>query len=213
MTAPRKILALALSTALALLAAPARADVPVPAPPRELGAHLDADLDLGVPKGFDESRLSFGAGGRLGWRFDLGPVWLQPEAGGQYTVFTRPESAIPCALCKYFLTEHPVRVFGGLRLGGAGLIAGVIEPALFGHAGYGWDTSGLPSVVTPDGRLTAHVVDRKGPAFDVGFALDVRLVRHFRFGLHAAYNVVVPAAESTDGVRWLTYGLHLGAAL
>ena len=133
MTAPRKILALAPITALALLAAPARADAPAPAPPRALGAHLDADLDLGVPMGFHESRLSFGAGGRLGWRFDLGPVWLQPEAGGHYTVFTRWDPGVPCMSCKDYLTEHPVRVFGGLRLGGAGLIAGVIEPALFGH--------------------------------------------------------------------------------
>ena len=177
MTAPRKILALAPLAALALATSPARAQAPAPAPPRELGAHLDADLDLGVPMGYVESRLSFGAGGRLGWRFDLGPVWLQPEAGGHYTVFTRWSPDLPCDDCKHRLTEHPVRVLGGLRLGGAGLIAGVIEPALFGHAGYGWDRSGTPSIVTADGLTTLpRIVDRRG----TGLRRGVRLRRQDR---------------------------------
>ena len=218
MTAPRKILALAPLAALALATSPARAQEPA-APLRELGVHLDADLDLGAPMGYVESRLSFGAGGRLGWRFDLGPVWLQPEAGGHYTVFTRwSPDVLPCDDCKFRLTEHPVRVLGGLRLGGAGLVAGVIEPALFGHAGYGWDRSGTPSLVTAEGTTLPRIVDRRGPAFDVGFAFDVKIVRTLRFGLHAAYNVVVgsppsyPPGRSQDAVRWLSYGLHAGVA-
>jgi hypothetical protein len=213
-----------LALAVLALAAPARADDAPPAlrPARELGAHLDVDLDLGSPTADNESRLSLGVGGRFGWRFDLGPVWLQPEAGASYTAFSPYVYPYPpgvCLSCYPLIAEHPVRVFGGLRLGGAGLIAGAIEPALFGHAGYGWDTAGFLHPNAPGGTTPTTIVDREGPAFDVGFAFDVRVIRYFRFGLHGAYNVVasLPVSGFTAGnygsVRWFSYGLHLGAAI
>jgi hypothetical protein len=186
----------------------ARADPGAPA--RLLGARIEADLDVGAPMGTGESRLSFGAGGRFGWRFELGPLWIQPEIGGHYTVFTR-YGAAGCVACQRALIEHPARAFGGLRIGGqAG--AGVLEPALFGHAGYGWVTTGTPGATPPE------VYDKSGPAFDAGFAIDVKVVRNFRFGLHCAYNVVTPATPPfyvvyQDAVRWISAGVHLGAAL
>ncbi len=75
----------------------------------------------------------------------------------------------------------------------------VIEPSLFGHAGYGWLASSL-----------------NGPAFDVGFALDVRLVRLFRFGVQGAYNVVTIPPSYLDEVmspyalQWVSFGVHAG---
>ena len=211
MTPPPKPLALLASLTLALLASPARADAPAPAP-RQLGLRLDADLDLGAPMGISESRLSVGVGGRL----DVGPVWLQPEVGGSYTAFTTytprppknplmPDPYTFCEVCLHLIDEHPARVVGGLRLGGAGLISGVIEPAIFGHAGYGWVTSGVHEYRPWSGGVSA------------AYILD-RIVRHFRFGLHAAYNVVISlptseyGASPHDDVKWLSYGLHLGVA-
>lgn len=158
------------------------------------GGHVDADLDLGAP--METGTFAVGAGGRLGWRFDLGPVWLQPEAGGYYTSFlnVRPTDALPSGA-----STHAVRALGGARLGGAGLISGVIEPALFGHAGYGWISSQV-----------------KGPAFDVGFALDLQLVRHLSFGLQGAYNVVADQIDyiggGTSALKWISYGVHAGAS-
>jgi hypothetical protein len=158
------------------------------------GGDVDADLDLGAP--METGTFTVGAGGRLGWRFDLGPVWLQPEAGGHYTTFLNvgpTESSASSA------SSHAVRVLGGARLGGAGLISGVIEPALFGHAGYGWISSRV-----------------KGAALDVGFALDVKLVRHFSFGVQGAYNVVADQIDYIGGgssaLKWLSYGVHAGAS-
>ena len=232
MTPPPKPLALLVLT---LLATPARADAPAPAPapipaPRALGLRLDADLDLGSPMGMSESRLSLGVGGRLGWRLEVGPVWLQPEVGGSYTAFTTytprgsPNPLMPdplfCEVCLHLITEHPARVFGGLRLGGAGLISGVIEPALFGHAGYGWVTSGVDGYRSWSGSINpAYLLDRSAPTFDFGIALDVNAFRQVRFGVHGAYDVVAYPTRVTDragfqgAVSWLSYGLHLGVAL
>jgi hypothetical protein len=178
---------LALLPALLLLAPAARA---------ESGVHVSADFNLGSL--ISSGALTVGGGGRVGYRADLGPVWLQPEAAGDYMAFT----LVGCDACK--VGGHGARVMGGLRLGGSGLISGVIEPALFGHGGYGW--------VTPTS---------KGPAFDVGFGFDVKAVRYFRFGAHGAYNVV--SGTGADGglyqptpvsaaAKWISFGLHAGAA-
>jgi hypothetical protein len=90
-----------------------------------------------------------------------------------------------------------------VRLGGDGLIARVIEPALFGHAGCGWITQA-------DGFDLL-----RGPTFDAGVALDVKVTRRFGLGLQSAFNVVVGAAPrdapylgGPATVRWLSYGVH-----
>jgi len=172
----------------------------------EVGGQVAADLDLGAP--YSDKPLALGAAGRFGWRFDLGPVWLQPEAAGGYTAF----DGATCDNC--INATRAVRVLGGLRVGGRGLISGVIEPAVFGHGGYGWVWSGTDSSPTD--------FPTRGPAFDVGFALDVKLVRRFRFGAHGAYNAVVgdvPGKTHYQGEapaplanKWLSFGLHAGVA-
>lgn len=162
----------------------------------EGGGQVAADLELGSPVDQFDGNFAIGGGGRFGWRFDLGRVWLQPEAAGHYMRFL---GGLCEDYCKATHT-HATRVLGGVRIGGAGLISGVIEPALFGHGGYGWLSSKL-----------------KGPAVDVGFALDVRVVRVFRFGVHGAYNVVdgQPTPRDQQGaypaMKWVSFGLHVGA--
>jgi hypothetical protein len=166
-----------------------------PTPARATGGgHIDADLDLGAPMA--TGTFALGAGGRLGWRFDLGHVWLQPEAGGHYTSFL---NVGPTETSTSGASLHAVRVLGGARLGGAGLISGVVEPALFGHAGYGWISSQV-----------------KGPAFDVGFALDLKLATHLSLGVQGAYNVVADQIDylggGTSALKWISYGVHVGAS-
>lgn len=174
--------------ALSLAPTPARA---------ELGGRVDADVDLGATAG---DRFTAGIGARFGWRFDVGPVWLQPEVGGHYTAIT-PIGCDGCRRSTFPSTKDAARFLGGVRLGGSGLISGVIEPSIFGHAGYGW-------LLSFESELT-------GPAFDVGFALDVKVVRYFRFGAHGAYNVLAPTS-GVDGPipaeKWISVGLHLGVA-
>jgi hypothetical protein len=195
-TRRRKLFLLLAAPALSLIASVAHADV---------GGQVAVDLDLGGP--MDARPLALGAAGRFGWRFDLGPVWLQPEATGGYTAFV----GTTCDLCVN--AKRAVRVLGGARIGGSGLISGAIEPAIFGHAGYGWVWSGLD-----DDSNDLHL---RGPAFDVGFALDVKVVRYFRFGAHGVYNAVVgrvPESSQYQGgdpppaVKWISAGLHAGVA-
>src|SRR5205807_564135 len=91
---------------------------------------------------------------RAGWRFDVGPFFLLPEIGAGYALerFTMNGDA------------HVGRVFGGGRAGWSGPLGpGLrIEPAIYGHAGFGWYDSHL-----------------NGPAFDAGVALDLRIRTHF----------------------------------
>jgi len=183
-----------------VLAVPALSLVAIPAH-AEVGGQVAADLDLGGT--MDARPLAVGAGGRFGWRFDLGPIWLQPEALGGYTAFLG-EVCDSCIL----IHQRAVRALGGLRIGGSGLVSGVIEPAIFGHGGYGWAWTGIGFPTDP----------LKGPAFDVGAAFDVKVVRYFRFGAHGAYNAVLanrggPTYQGGGGfpaVKWLSFGLHAG---
>jgi hypothetical protein len=162
------------------------------ATPASAGGTLDVDFNFATLVG--PERLLYGVAGRAGWRFDLGPAWIQPEAGGEYM-------AVPC--CLNGVQIHVARVLGGARLGATDRIGGVVEPSLFGHAGYGWLA---PSM--------------NGPTFDVGVALDVRLVPRFRFGVQGAYNVVtVPPSPSYLAevmspytVQWVSFGVHAGVS-
>jgi len=186
-----RMLFVTLGSLSALVSAPALAEV---------GGHVDADIDLGADAGSGgpgSGALTVGGGGRFGWRVAFGRMWLQPEVGGHVTSVGG---------------AHIVRATGGTRLGGSGLVAGVIEPALFVHGGYGW--------LDLDAKHPAFAQKfaPQGPAFDVGFALDVVVVRYFRVGVQGAYNVVEATYDSLyEGPRvvptkWISFGLHAGAA-
>jgi hypothetical protein len=185
-TTPSRVALTALLAAV-LFASSARADS---------GGRLTADLDLGSTTDFS-TRMTAGGALRFGWRFDLGRIWIEPEIGGAYAALT----GIGCDSCREM--NHTLRGFGGMRLGGAGLLAGVIEPALFGHVGYGR-------------VLGAHEYNAEpstgGPAADVGFAIDVVLTGHLRFGGQAAYNVIAARDEASSAPppKWITFGLHAG---
>jgi hypothetical protein len=159
--------------AAAILAAPREARAGV-----FLGADFDAGTMLSPPPG---AKSGFGFGGTVGYRFGLGPVFLQPEATGQYLVFPF-ESADAL---------HTTRVLGGGRFG----LGAMVQPQIFGHAGVGWLGSGVD-----------------GPTFDVGFALDFKLIPILRFGAQVGYNVVTIRSADT-ATKWIDYGVHVGVEL
>jgi hypothetical protein len=162
--------------------------------PALAGGHIGVDFDAGAPiHGVDG--VATGLGARLGWRFDLGPVWLQPETGGSFVTVTRVKDGYPMYVPRF--------LWGG-RLGLS--VSRVVQPSVFGHGGVGW-----------------RVNEARGPAADVGVALDLTLVPHFSFGAHLAYNFV--GADHTIGpnyammmipsltreaIAWLSAGVHGG---
>jgi hypothetical protein len=214
----------ALSTLAAALVLAAAFSTTTPA---HAGPTVSADLDLGTALG--ARNLASGTDSlmaprpsplyivgfrvRAGWRFDIGPVWLLPEIGGGYDkerfVGTSVESSLP-------------RAFGGARAGlSLSLLPGLrIEPAVYGHAGF-----------------AQYQADDNGTAFDVGGALDLRILRHLLVGVQVGYDVVTvwhpgsgqgssssgcpmnafgqcaptsAGASSALADRWLSYGLHAG---
>ena len=80
-------------------------------------------------------------------------------------------------------------------------------------------TSGVYAFHDPSRVEPPYLLDRSAPTFDFGVALDVTAFRLLRLGVHGAYDVVAAPTRLTDregfqgAVRWLSYGLHLGAAL
>ncbi len=95
-----------------------------------LGAQLDAGQGIGMPPAARPEGIGFL--GTFGYRIGIGPVFLQPEAQGGYTLFPADSRDV----------IHVARALGGLRFGKQGMI----EPSIFGHAGAGWlgsDTTGI----------------------------------------------------------------------
>jgi hypothetical protein len=188
-------------TVAALLAAPT---------PAYAGPGFDVDLGMGPNLGggayIGSATIAFAVAGRAGWRFDLGSVFIQPEAGGEYTSIRDSGYVDPTgAATTSVSTFEMARALAGARIGG--LIARVVEPSLYAHGGVAWllGRSGV------------------GPTLDAGIAIDMKLVPRFRFGIHSAYNYAtffVPTCtgplcdEPTYGGHphfdWLTCGVHAG---
>lgn len=185
----------AVSFALLLAPSPARA-----------GGRVAADFDLGAPVKPVYLALGTGVGlsVRGGWRFDLGPVWLQPEAVASFVTFDRTPDQydrLPSRSPGSDTYSVP-RLLAGARFGvGLGWI---VQPALYAHAGIGW---------------REHISN--GPAADVGLALDFEPVPHLTLGAQVAYNVVVAPGLAPSGfpgsqgaslppIQWISAGMHAG---
>lgn len=153
------------------------------------GPIIGIDGDLGTAF---QNKIDFSTGGglRLGYRFGLPGSWLylQPEIGGKYMQFGVGDSN----LLGY---DYAGIVNGGLKIG----LSGVVQPNIFGHLGLG----ALGVAGGGSGYL--------GPEADVGAGLDFRIVPGLLLlGAQVAYNSVgVPAANSPDGAKWLSFGLNL----
>jgi hypothetical protein len=162
--------------------------------------HLDFDLDLGtaLQSAPNQERVdfSFGGGMRLGYRFQIigAPVWIQPEVGGHYMRFGTNSSD----LGGY---DYAGTLTGGVRLG----LQGIVQPHVFGHLGLGF----LGFAVDPN-TVQGYV----GPAGDIGFGLDFKLVPGFTLGGQLAYNAVTILSNDIGApgyaARWFSFGLTAG---
>jgi hypothetical protein len=84
------------------------------------------------------------------------------------------------------------RLIAGARLG----FGRIIVPSVYAHIGYGWRQTDAAYVTGQDGGL----------AFDVGGAIDFRVVPHFGFGAHLEYAQVT---TDVDTPQWLAIGGHI----
>ena len=83
------------------------------------------------------------------------------------------------------------RIFAGARLG----FGRIIVPVIYAHAGYGWRQTEATYVTGGNGGL----------AFDVGGAIDFRVIRHFGFGVHLEYSQIT---TDVDQPQWVAVGGH-----
>jgi hypothetical protein len=86
------------------------------------------------------------------------------------------------------------RMFFGARIA----FGRFLVPSFYGHVGYGWRTTGDPSVQAAD-----------GVAFDLGGALDVRLFRMIQLGVHAEWATIDAQPYAPE---WVAIGLHADLA-
>ncbi|HEY3819520.1 MAG TPA: hypothetical protein VGL81_20260 [Polyangiaceae bacterium] len=87
------------------------------------------------------------------------------------------------------------RMTAGARLG----FGRIIVPTLYAHIGYGWRQTDAVYVTGANGGL----------AFDVGGALDFRVVPHFGFGVHLEYAEIDTADTPA---QWVAVGGHIDLA-
>jgi hypothetical protein len=86
------------------------------------------------------------------------------------------------------------RVFAGARIS----FGRVVVPTLYAHVGYGWRDTSDPTVP-----------EANGIAFDVGGALDVRLVPQFAIGVHVEYATIDAHPYAP---QWVALGVHADLA-
>lgn len=88
------------------------------------------------------------------------------------------------------------RIFGGARLS----FGRILVPVIYGHLGYGWRQLGN-GWTTGAGTINGG---NGGLAYDIGGALDLRVVPHFGFGAHLEY----AAIDIPYQPQWVALGLH-----
>lgn len=84
------------------------------------------------------------------------------------------------------------RIAAGARLA----FGRIIVPVIYGHIGGGWRQTSSPFVYGGEGGL----------AFDLGAALDFRVVPHFGFGAHIEYAQI---ATDVNSPQWVAIGGHI----
>lgn len=206
---PRAALSLIISVtilgfACLVLPATARADryyvvyAPAPPPPAYgyyyygepasalvLGGDIDGLIPISVPRPLDGHDLTSGGGFklRLGEQIRLRRgLRITPEVGYGFSHLFASGDVDD--------SWDVHRVFGGVRLS----FGHIVAPTLYGHVGYAWRVTDSP-VVNDEG----------GAAFDVGGALDIRVIPHFDFGPHIEYTAI---AEPHFAPQWVALGVH-----
>lgn len=156
-----------------------------------IGLDLEGAVPINAPQLSDGNSLAGGTGikVRIGEQIRLTP-WLRftPEVGYGYDhLFANNDDGTA-------YSWDMNRVFGGARLA----FGRFIVPSIYGHVGYGWRTTGDPSVQAANGL-----------AIDVGAALDIRIVRQVQFGVHTEWVTINAQPYAPD---WLAMGAHIDLA-
>jgi hypothetical protein len=154
----------------------------------ELGFDLEGAVPVNLPRFLDGNDVQGGGGikVRVGEQIRLqGGLRFTPEGGYGYDHLFASDDAGNA----YSWDMH--RFFGGARLA----FGRFLVPVIYAHLGYGWRRTGDPTVP-----------EAGGLAFDVGGALDLRVVPHFGIGLHFEYATIdaEPYAPA-----WTAFGLHV----
>jgi len=159
-----------------------------PEPPQALA--LGFDLEGAVPVNLpvlDGNNVQGGGGFkvRIGEQFMLRPrLRITPEVGYAYDhLFASDDIGN-----SYDWDMH--RVFVGARLSFGHFVA----PVLYGHLGYGWRVTAEP-----------NVEQASGFAWDVGAALDFRLIPHLGLGVHIEYDEL---DSNPYAPEWVSFGAH-----
>jgi hypothetical protein len=155
-------------------------------PPQALA--LGFDLEGAVPVNLpvlDGNNVQGGGGFkvRIGEQFRLRPrLRITPEVGYSFDhLFASDNNGNA-----YDWDMH--RIFVGARLSFGRFLA----PALYGHIGYGW-------------QVTGDLPQTSGFAWDVGGALDLRVIPHVGLGVHIEYDELDAGPYSPE---WVTFGAH-----
>jgi hypothetical protein len=156
-----------------------------------VGADLEGAIPVNVPQFLDGNNLQGGGGIKLrvgeAIRLQRG-VRFTPEVGYAFDhLFASDDIGN-----SYSWDMN--RVFAGARIA----FGRFLVPVLYAHVGYGWRTTGDPTVQAANGI-----------AFDVGGAIDLRLIPQFSIGAHIEY-ATIDAQPYTP--EWVALGVHADLA-
>jgi hypothetical protein len=149
---------------------------------------LGLDLEGAVPVGVNVPQGDLSGGGgfkvRVGEQLSFPGIRFTPEVGYGYDHLWANDAAGN----QYGWDMN--RIFGGARLA----FGRILVPVVYAHVGYGWRQTAATYVTGGNGGL----------AYDVGGALDLRVIPHFGFGAHLEY----AAIDIPYQPQWVALGLH-----
>jgi hypothetical protein len=155
----------------------------------ELGFDLEGAVPVGinVPGTANDLRGGIGFKGRLGYQLRYPGIRFTPEFGyGFDHLWAQDDNN------NQFGWDMN-RFFGGARLS----FGRFVVPTVYAHLGYGWRQLSQTASQVITGA-------NGGLAYDVGGALDLRLVPHFGIGAHLEYAAIdIPVQP-----QWIAVGAH-----
>jgi len=152
-----------------------------------LGVDVEGAIPVNVPQFVDGNNLTGGGGFKLraGEQIRLqGGLRFTPEVGYGYEHLFATDDVGNA----YDWDMH--RVFAGARLS----IGRIVAPVVYAHVGYGWQATGDPTVQ-----------GAAGLAFDVGGAIDLRVIPHLNLGAHLEYAEI---DAQPYAIEWIAVGVH-----